>query len=274
MVARVGDVDIEPDLVGRVATARKGTPRDALDALIDDALLAEDARTRGLDSRDAVANDLRATRGRFVVDRIRDKARAAGGTTDAEVEVLSAEHWQEVDCPEQRVVIHALVVKPKNAKPLPEGASLGDDLARAVAPATNDTEFEHLANAVPRPANVEIRVERLPAFTADGRVAERGSSGSFDTTFTRAAFALPGADAVSPVVETSFGWHVIRVLRVLPPRFVPIETRRGMFLAEAIARRAQKDQAALLRELHARHPVSISDGAEISMARATTAVVR
>ena len=273
MVARVGDVDIDPDLVSRVAAAKKTTARDALDAVIDDALLSEDARARHLDQSDAVVQAERATRARLTLDRLRERARAAGPPTDKEVEEASALHWQDVDCPEQRVVIHAVVMRPKSGA-LPEGPEIAAALARAVADARDDAEFERLANAAPHPQNVETRVERLPPFVIDGRVAERGAAGGFDATFARAAFAIPAPDGVSPVVETPFGWHVIRLIRILPPRQVPFDARRALFAAEVASQRARVERDALLRDLRARHPVMISDGAELAMSRATSSLPR
>lgn len=273
MVARVAGVDIDPGLVGRVAAARHVAAREALDALIDDALLAELARARGRDRDDRVAARVRAVRARLAADRIRERARSGGPATDAEVDALSRAHWQDVDCPEQRVVIHAVVLKPKSAVNVAAVAA-AHDVARAVAGAADAVQFERLAKGVPMPSGVELRVESLPAFVADGRVAERGASGALDGTFARAAFALAEPGTTSPVVETSFGWHAIRLLRVLPPRFVPPGARSTMFAAEAVARRAQEEHDELVRALRARYPVRISDGAETAMARATPGPVR
>jgi parvulin-like peptidyl-prolyl isomerase len=65
-------------------------------------------------------------------------------------------------------------------------------------------DFEARAKATPH-ADSQVVVERLPAFRADGRA----ESASFDASFVAAAFGLRSPGALSSVVETVFGWHVL-----------------------------------------------------------------
>jgi len=265
VVGRVAQTEIPEDLAVRVARAQHVTPRDATQSLADDALAARVAQDRGLDRDPDVAWRLRAFRARLVSDRLRDEAKAQGPLTDSEIEELTQEHWQDLDSPEQRTVIHAVVRKPASSG---DAVPIADAIRRAVEDAQNADEFEQKANAVPH-GTIQVKVERLPPFVADGRVAAAGMGGGFDKTFAAATFEISAAGKTSAVVETSFGWHVIRLLEITPPHHVPIEQRRLMLAAEGIARRAKTRQEEILAAQRSKNPVEISLSAEQSMKAVT-----
>lgn len=261
IVARVGGIEISGDLVRRVAQSQKTSPRAAAESLADDALAARAALDRGLDRDPDVAWRLRALRARFVTDRIRDEVKAKGLPTDAEVAELTQLHWTELDSPEQRKVIHAIVLKPAASG---EAVPVADALRRAVEGATDDVDFETRATNVPH-GNLQTKVERLPRFVVDGRVAMPGAQGGLDTIFTAAAFAIPKVGDTSPVIETSFGWHVIRLVEIVPPYAVPLEQRRTLLAAEVNTRRGREKHDALLESLKKTAGVDIRSSAEQSM---------
>ncbi len=110
-----------------------------------------------------------------------------------------------------------------------------------------------LANAVNH-AGLELRAERLPAMTADGRAyfpegaAEAGSP-SFDPQFAKAAFAL-AAGSVSAPIKTPFGYHVILCEARLPEQRVPFDVRRRVMRGEILKQRAERAKDELLAELN------------------------
>lgn len=265
VVARVGSEPIAAPLVAQVARAKHVSPRDALTSLVEDALFANEARARGLDRRVDVARDLDASDAHLVMLRLRE--RANGPPTDAEVEELTRVHWSEVDSPEQLVVIHAVALRPKKATAdLAPVRATAEAIAAAVHDATSAEDFETKANAVPHPG-VDVRVEKLPPFVADGRVA--GEDTSLDATFCKAADAIPAPGTNSPLVETSFGWHVIRLIQRIPANHVAFETRRAAFAEEARARRSRRAYEELTTSLHKATRVEIADDAETLMAGVT-----
>ena len=263
IVARVGDVDVPVSLVERVAEAQGVTASAALDALIADAIAAQGARARGLDAVPAVHRDLRAALAGLVADRLRDASRAAGLPSDAEVAELSALHADDVDRPEAVRVVHAIALRPKDKS---ADTSAERAVAAALEAAARDAAtveaFEERTKAVPHPG-VDVRVERLPGFARDGRIVEGG--GAMDATFAAAAHELTPEAPTSKIVETVFGWHVIRLGERLPARVVPLEERRAMFSEEAQAMRARRAYDARMSALRAARAIEVRPEAETVM---------
>ena len=269
IVARVGDVAIERSLVASVAAAQHVSAAVALDRLVDDALAAEGARKQHLDATPAVDLARRAARARFVADRIHADAAARGLPSDEEVATLTARHWQSFDVPESLRVVHAVVMRTP-AVTNERGAEVAEGVRSAVAGAADAKDFE-LRARMADPHGLEIRVETLPAFIRDGRTVQ---GGALDATFAAAAFALPQVGATSRVVETKFGWHVLRLIDRIPPKIVPVEERRVTFAEEIIFVRGLEAKQALILAAAKRAPVNIDPNAETWMAEAVSAVVQ
>jgi parvulin-like peptidyl-prolyl isomerase len=259
IAARVGAEAVPVTLVAAVAAEQHVTPREALHRIVDDAIAAESARMRGLDRSVPASWLLVAARARFTADRLLAEARAKGPPTDDEVRALSKLHWREVDRPPSIHVEHVVVLRPKNGD-VAAARALAHTVHDAVVGAANGEAFLAAAKAVPHAKELDIRAEDLPAFIEDGGVV--GGGGSMDETFAKAAFGIAKLGDTSDVVETPFGWHVIRLLERLPEQRVPFEERRAAFQGEVIARRAHEALEARLAALQGATPVSIASDAE------------
>lgn len=256
--ARVGARTIPLATVASVAEAQGITAREAVRKLVDDEIAASAAQARGMGERLPTSWRLIAARARFASQHLREEAERRGPPTDEEVKRLSELHWAEVDRPPTVRVVHAIVLLPKDTALVASARAAADELQRAVAAASDD-DFESTAKAFPHDPQLEVRAEQLPAFADDGRVPE---GGRLDETFAKAAFALASPGATTGVVETVFGFHVIRLLERLPEQRMPMAERRIAFAEEVSMMRARELMEARLDALRAAHRVVVSPGAE------------
>jgi hypothetical protein len=246
-VAQVDDVRIPGALVAEVANARGTTPRDAVDALVDDALAARDARAQGLDRSPEVAWASTAALARVATLRFQMEAQSDGPPTDDELATITVQH--------------ALV---RRAPSLPPSRALG--LAREIAPAVASSkdakEFEARARAVAGAADW-LLVESLPGFDLGGDSAD---GAHFDPAFVAAAFTLHRSGDTSGVVETPFGWHVIRLVSREVPAGAELEERRSRLADTVVTTRARSlVEATIAGRLHT-EAIEVSSAADALMA--------
>jgi len=259
IAARVGSEQIRVETVARIASAAQVPPSVARDRAVYDALFAAEGRVR-LDPVVVRAGTL-AVEARALLESLAEKARAEGPPNDAELDVFLRERWLEFDLPEAVVVVHAVALTPAGGKP-DAARKVGEELAAKLAGITHPDEFLRVAKALPK-GEIEVRAERVPAVCADTRgfqltVAGAVSAGNFDADFTRAAHALKRPGDQSPLVHTSFGYHVILLEERLPERRIAREEARNQLLEDAVARRAGQEMRALVERLEGAAGIQVS----------------
>jgi len=248
-VARVGDVAIPASLVERVARDKGIAPKDALGDLVEDALAAEGARAASLDRAPSVAWATQDALARAVSVRAWQAAREAGPASMDELSRLT--------------VIHAVVLRSRTVEEV-RSAAAARAIAAAVPAATNAADFEARAKAVS--AGLRLQVESLAPFDASGRDAD---GRELDLDFVAGAFAIPAVGATSGVVESRFGWHVIRLVAREPPAPADVEARRRELESAVQALRARTAWRAILHERQGRTAIDVSSAADELLARVT-----
>ena len=218
-VASVGDTPVGATLVADVALARGASGSVALDAVVDDALAAQGARAEGLDRSPAVRWASTAALGRDVPRRIWADARLQGAPTDDELAQVE--------------VVHAVVLRTRSTT---EARAVFTARAVADAVAAARTSDEFLARAQEATRGVRASVEALPPFDAAGRTQD---GMQLDPDFTAAAFALHTPGETSPIVESPFGWHVIRLVSRVRPPDAELEKRRSDLAEDVLGLRAR-----------------------------------
>ncbi len=257
LAAQVGADGITLDTVTRIARAQRLSPVAARERATSDALFAAGARA-AFEGTGVVPVLERAAFARRLLEHFQSEAEARGPATDAELAELTAAHWQDLDRPETVRTSHAVAIV---KKPTEDAAAraVAQRIFEAVHAVTDADEFMRLANAVPH-AGVELRVERLPAVTQDGRVYDpdspEGAGAGFDKDFAAAAFAL-AAGKVSEPKKSAFGYHVILCEARLPELRVPVAERRQRLQGELTKSRAERSKRELLERLSAAQPIAI-----------------
>jgi parvulin-like peptidyl-prolyl isomerase len=243
-VARVGAVSLPSPLVSEVARTQRVQARAALAALTEDALLAQAAPSLRVSDDPDVRFASATALARRVTLHLADEARAMGSPTDEELGTVE--------------VIHALVPRSGGAASDRARLALATAIRQAVSSSTSADDFERRVGTVPA-TGVMLRVERVPSFGADGQMSE---GGQIDPSFAAAAFGLSSTNRVSPVVETPFGWHVLRLIDRAMPDPHSIEQRRHELAEAVVAMRARRAVDSLRRARRERTDVTVAPEAE------------
>lgn len=238
IVARVGDTAIERSLVVAVARAQGVSAELALQRLIDDVLLASSAQQHKPETRNAEA----AVLARALITRLKAEALARGDFTDQELAAQLPNYWLELDRPEKRTVVHALI-----AKKVPNGKDLAQTLHKELVGSKDEADFTARAKAFK--VDPPVHVEKF-AIVSDGRLAQPGGGGVVEP-FTKGTFAVTEIPGTSEVVETEFGWHIIRVLDREPPQIASRQEKIAKMRHDLIGARVKTAQDELLGKLQA-----------------------
>lgn len=210
---------------------------------------------------------------RIAADDVADTARQRGAPTDEELRRWTAAHWLTVDRPRAFRTVHALVLLPSDASAAQkeQARALAEAIRTTVADASTLEAFKAKAAAVPS-AGFTVKIEELEPVAEDGRVVRLGAKSgavlpTYDSEFAKAAAALTDVGATSPVTGTPFGFHVLRLLEVVPELRVDQATRRRLAEREVWDERAAADLKTLLDA--GRAGVEVERSAEEATGRVT-----
>lgn len=252
VVAVVGNTAIRRSEVLERAAASHVDATTALRALESDALLAEEARRRGLVGADASERRRRAL-AQLVLRALEREHRAESVPSDAIAARLDRAA-ASLTRPELRQASHLLVRTSGSHAPNPAEAEAiaTEALRRAGSVEGEDTALlETVADALrAHHPGVDVVVEALP-------VVER--SASYEPAFLDAIFGMDRVGLVPRVVTTSFGAHVVLVTRVDHAVTPTPEAVHEAALEEALNHDRRNAVGALLREARERTPPRIDE---------------
>lgn len=201
-VARVGGRSIGAEEVEALAAADAISPEAALQQLIDEELLAQEAERLGF----TIEREGERTMERLMVrSMLHDMERQNTPESISEEELREdyALHEDKFRIPERRRTWHILVTdKGDEAEAL--AASILRELQQARDP---HTVYERYVDGAPEGVLLEVLAEELPPVTKEA---------GLEKSYKDAIFSAKSEGPLKNLVETSYGWHVIVVAEILP----------------------------------------------------------
>jgi len=264
VAAKVGTDEIALSTVVGIARTQSLALPVARELAARDAVLAAGARS-AFAGGPIVATVERGAWARALLETFRSDAAARGPASDAEVTELTALRWQDVDRPETVQTTHAVAIVARPEQDA-SGRAIAQHLYEAVRGITEPQEFIRLAQAVPH-EGLEVRAERLPALTRDGRAyypegaPPELANQRFDGNFAEAAHRL-AIGQISEPAKSIFGYHVILCEARFPEKRVPLDERRTLLADEVQKQRAERLKQELLGRLSSSTPIAITRSVE------------
>lgn len=236
---RVADVEAQLRAAG-------GTPRAALEALIDAEAAASEAARRGLASDpEVIEAERRELARRYLQLGFEREVTPANVTEDELRHAYEKNRWKLVHGEVRRTYhILAQVGTAEGPEKRAIARARAEEVARRARKVTSAAEFQALGPALSDQA-LTLRVEPFGTERSGQAVKE----------FADAAFALGRPGDVSGVVETQFGYHVIYLDEIVAPENITYEQalprlREGLW--PAVQRR---ELGKLIDRLRAQHQI-------------------
>ena len=244
VVARVGGHPIgASEVEARMRHAGVG-PKAALESLIDERLLLDEARRRGIAES---AEDARAVERVMVRALLQD---LEAGLTPASIPMDEVrgdfeEHRDRFQVPEQRASWHILV------------EDTGDDgreraraiLAEVLEAAEPKAVYRRYA-AAQGGAETGLTVEELPAIPRNG---------GLEKPYEDVLFAAKAKGPLKKLVETRYGWHVVSLTQIIPAETRTLEDVESEIRQRLSQKKRFEKVAATLRSLEAERLVRYDD---------------
>ena len=202
VVARVGGRSIGAAEVETLMGSQEISAESALETLIDEELLAQEAARRGF----TVQREGERTVERIMVRSMlhdMEKENTPESVSEEELREDYARYEGKFRIPERRRSWHILV-KGSGNEAQSQAASILRELHQAKDPRTI---FERYADGDPKGTELEVLAEDLPAITINAGLQK---------PYKDAIFAAKSEGPLKKLVETSYGWHAIVVTEILP----------------------------------------------------------
>ncbi len=202
LVARVGGVSIGAAEVEGLMQVEDLSAEAALQQLIDEELLAQEAARLGFSVEPEAERGIERMMVRAMLHDM-EKEHTPELVSDEELREDYARFEDRFRVPERRRSWHILV-KDSGEEAQAIAGSILRELHRADDPRT---VFERYAQGAAEGTELEVLAEDLPAVT---------EKASLQKSYRNAIFAAKTEGPLKDLVQTSYGWHAIVVAEILP----------------------------------------------------------
>ncbi|MFI5306520.1 MAG: peptidyl-prolyl cis-trans isomerase [Polyangiales bacterium] len=230
-------------------------PREALVRLQAERVLMTEAGRRGFGADPAVEQVARQALVQTLIAAEADAVRI----TAQDIKEAYDKNKARFERKERRASVHVLASLPK--KPSAEADAAAKTFARQMiselASAVDPVAFVR-AIGKRKEAQFDVIAEKLPPTAPDGSLVQ---------PFLTALFSVPQPGVVPEPVRTSFGWHAIRVIEIVPAEITPYEQASSVLQGELSLARKQERITALVDRLRKEHGVDISASATETLAK-------
>jgi parvulin-like peptidyl-prolyl isomerase len=221
-----------------------GGPEAALESLIDERLLLDEARRRGIVES---AEDARAAERVMVRAMLRDfeAALTPASIPMGEVRADFEEHREKLQVPEQRASWHILV-EDTTASGRERAAAILGEVREAEEP---KAVFRRYA-ARQAEAETGLKAEELPPLPRNA---------GLEKPYEDALFAAKTTGPIKKVIETSYGWHVVTVTEIIPAQTRTLEDVEDEIRRRLSQKKRFEKVASTVRALEAQGLVQYDD---------------
>ena len=202
VVARVGGLSIGVAEVESRMEAEQVGAEAALERLVDEALLVQEAERLGFTEDRSDERSIERLMVRTMLHALEEKT-TPESISEEELREVYALHADEFRDPERRRSWHILVEDDsRTAKALAE--SILGEIREAEDPRA---VFDRYENGELDDSDFDLRAENLPAITAKAKI---------EKPYKDELFAAKSEGPLKNVVKTSYGWHAIVLTEILP----------------------------------------------------------
>ena len=214
------------------------TLEQAVEKLIEQQLLANEAAHRGYATHFDVIAERKKALVRGLLDKISKKISAQDVDNNLIRERYEKKKKTYVHSKLRRVIHIVARTGAKNAKKNKgfKNETDAEDVARQIAESVRDVtdlaEFIKIVEFFKMEHGKRLKIETLPPFSK--------TNTGFAPEFVEAAFSVEGPGHTSDAFKTTFGWHVLFAIEDLPPENIKFEEVRDNLAQELIPLKKKK----------------------------------
>ena len=255
IVARVDGRPIALSEATRLIEEADGglTPDEAVNVLVRNALLAEEAEKRGYNRAPETLAARQKASARVLLKEETEIALTAETLPESDVRAYYNANKQKYVHGERREVVHFLARTGKNRLSHAEALKVSEEASQAAQGAVDEADFRNRMKPFVESLKKNAVLEEIPPFEANSKKLVR--------PFVDGTFQLSEQGAVSPPVKTDFGYHVIYLASIEPAANRSIEEVEPEIREAALPKARIRKAKALVTGLMSRNKVFIYEDA-------------